>query len=515
MQALAYLELRYAAHQAAAILRSPARLVLWVPYAISIAFLAYARILRHPGSHLGLTLTAPHATGLGGAYLALLFVAIALAAGGRVTAFRTSAEAIFFSNAGVRPLAIVVWLQLRKLAAGWMRLFGGALYVFVLFAPHQVDAAATTLALFATLLALAIQNTVELPAFLLSRGRFNAGIRIAAWSAAIGAFALAGLGFFAEPLLQPVLRVVRFDPGVGASAALAGSASAVVALAALLAVLVASIAVLGADALPEIYGAALQTLTLQKNSRSSPVNFASANDGAVARIPAGALTLIWKDWIAFRRGRGALRLWLSACAFWSLCGAGVAFVAARWDDATPLVTLCAMTALMLFAFTPVSAAAGLAEDLAKPMFWLSPAPLRERIAAWTFGRTWRGAVAIGLAPFAAGVAGGDTTLAIAALPLTFAIYWSLQALGVGLYALFPNAIDARGPLGMIRPLVTMAFALPPIVAAILALSLQVPALGAALAAAVIFILEGILAVELASHRFYERGATLGKLSRGS
>ncbi|MDQ2858844.1 MAG: hypothetical protein M3R53_09385 [Candidatus Eremiobacteraeota bacterium] len=515
MEALAYLELRYAAHQAAAILRSPARLVLWIPYLISIAFLGYARIVRHPGSHVGLTLTAAHATGLGSAYLALLFVAIALAAGGRVTAFRTGAEAIFFSNAGVRPLAVVVWLQLRKLSAGWMRLFGGALYVFVLFAPRQVDAASTALALLATLLALALQNTVELPAFLLSRGRFNAGIRVAAWGAAIAAFALAGIGFFAEPALQPVLRIVRVDPGVGARAALAGSPSVVVALAALLAILVASIAVLGADALPEIYGAALQTLVRQKSARSSPVSFTSANDGKVARIPAGALTLVWKDWIAFRRGRGALRLWLAACGFWSFCGAGVAYVAARYDDATPLVTLGAMTALMLFAFTPVGAAAGLAADLAKPMFWLSAAPLRERIAAWTFGRTWRGAVAIGLAPFAAGVAARDVTLAIAALPLTFAIYWSLQALGVGLYALFPNAIDARGPLGMIRPLVTLAFALPPSLAAVLALTLQVSALGAALAAAVIFIIEGILAVELASHRFYERGATLGTLSRGS
>jgi hypothetical protein len=44
MRALAYLEFRLAVHHAGAILRSPTRIAIWVPYLMSILAVAYARI---------------------------------------------------------------------------------------------------------------------------------------------------------------------------------------------------------------------------------------------------------------------------------------------------------------------------------------------------------------------------------------------------------------------------------------------------------------------------------------
>ncbi|GAC1549059.1 MAG: hypothetical protein NVS3B16_22570 [Vulcanimicrobiaceae bacterium] len=170
---------------------------------------------------------------------------------------------------------------------------------------------------------------------------------------------------------------------------------------------------------------------------------------------------------------------------------------------------------MMLIAAPFGASLGLAADLAKPLFWLSRAPLRSRIAAWTFARAWRGAFAIALAPLVAGVYARDLVLAVASAPLVLAGYWSLQALGVGLYALFPNPIDSRGPMMLVRTLVTAAYVVPALLVAT-GISLgHGPPIVVALAAALTLAAEGWAVVELASLRFAEHGAALATLGRAT
>ena len=69
------------------------------------------------------------------------------------------------------------------------------------------------------------------------------------------------------------------------------------------------------------------------------------------------------------------------------------------------------------------ASIGLAADLSKPLFWLGASPLRNRIAAWTLGRAWRGGVLLGLAPAAAGIVIGAPVLAALSVPVATVAYW--------------------------------------------------------------------------------------------
>jgi len=513
--ALGYLELCYARHQLAAILRSPPRLAIWVPYVFLIGFFVYSRLLRHHSAYVSFALEPVLATTIGGLYLAMLGATIGFAAAGRVALFRSSAEAVMFSNAGLRPLTIAIWLQLRKLGTSWTRWLGGFIYLFAIAAPHDPRPSTVLRAFIAAALALAIQMTVELPVFLLSRGDLREPLIVGGWTlAAIGA-AYAVAGFFGPHAADLLANLTHFDPGAGVATLLRGSTIGTILLAIVVCGLVASIAFLGNDALPELYAASQQALANQRRRSKPGQPHFVATPSDVSRIPGGALALVWKDWIGFRRGRGAFRLWLIGCTFWAVCGAAAALGAMRWSDPTPLYTLGALTCLMVLVIAPYGASAGLSGDLTKPLFWLSSASLRKRLAAWTFGRAWRGGLAFGLAPLVAGLSTGDAALALISLPLAITAYWSLQALGVGLYAVFPNPIDTRGPIMMLRLVLTLLFVFPAALVAALAAFAGSGPYVATLGFVLQLGIESWLVIEFATHRFREFGATLGTISRAS
>lgn len=514
--ALGYLELCYARHQLAAILRSPPRVIIWVPYVLLIGFFAYSRLLQHHSAYVSFALEPVLATTIGGLYLAMLGATIGFAAVGRVALFRSSAEAVLFSNAGLRPLTIAIWLQLRKLGTSWTRWLGGFIYLFAIAAPHDPRPSTVVRAFFAAALALAIQMTVELPVFLLSRGAWRDPLLVGGWTLAAVGGAYGVAGFFGPRAAESLARLTHFDPGIGVEALLRGSTIGTISLAILVAGLVASIAFLGNDALPELYAASQQALANQRRrSKPEEPRFVATPSGDASHIPGGALTLVWKDWIGFRRGRGTFRLWLVGCTCWAVCGAAAALGAMQWSDPTPLYTLGAMTALMVLVLAPYGASAGLAADLTKPLFWLSSASLRKRLAAWTFGRAWRGGLAFGLAPLVAGLSTGNASLALISLPLALTAYWSLQTLGVGLYAVFPNPIDTRGPVMMLRFVLTLLFVFPAALVAGLAGLAGSGAYVATLGFVLQLGIESWLVIEFASYRFREFGATLGTISRAS
>ncbi|GAC1497955.1 MAG: hypothetical protein NVS1B2_20440 [Vulcanimicrobiaceae bacterium] len=506
MRALAYLEWRYLRHQVAAIVRSPLRLTVWIPYTL---LLAYAIVVRFASPHAALPtsvrLDAHHMTGAAGAYLVALGIAILAAASGRVAAFRLPAEAVLCSNAGLAPLTIVLWLQIRRLAIAFPRYVGVIAYALVVL-PHATDPGEAARSLVATLLLAAVTLGTELPVFLLARGRLQNVGRIAGVALAASGVWFAARGFVFADDASP-LDGIGVDPGLLASAVIAGTLPAIFTLVALLALATLATAMLAGDALPEIYATTLAPLGNGSSSRA-----VGPQDGR-PRVPRGALAMIWKDWIGFKRVRGNVWFLLVAGAFWLGCGlaAGVYDAQTRGSLVASLIGTSTVT---IFVITPASAAATVATDLGKPLFWLSRSPLRARIAAWTFARTWRGATAIALGPLGAGAVAHDVRFALT-VPIVFGAFWALQALGVGLYAVFPSAVDSRGPIVLLRLFVSVLFAAP---ATLVALGIAAWLANDVLAiagAAVTLALQGWAVIELATLRLAERGTTFATIARST
>ncbi len=524
MRALLYLEWRYVRNQALAIARSPWRVGLWLPYALFIGYLVTTRTVGGQRGASGPSLLdASLSTGIGGMYLGMLGLSIALAASGRVAGFRSRAEAVLLANAGISPIAMALWLQGRRLTLSSGRYIGTLAYVFFVFSPKHVGIAATLRALFATVLAIAVPLGAELPVFLLARGARATAIRVAGYVLTAVGFAFGAAGFVARDAITPFVRATGIDPGRIANAVLAGQPTTLAAMLAVLALSALAIRALGNDALPELFAmsqAPLRTLGSGRRARVEPspqsdVGTARTVHSRDARVPRGALALVWKDWVAFKRRPGVPMLWLAGAAFWLVCGIAVGELYLRFHDLSLVLTLAAASGLLVFVGTPSAAALDLANDLGKPLFWLSHAPLRARIAAWTLARTWRGATAIVLAPLAASVVLHETSFALAAYPIVFATMFALQSLGLGLYAFFPNPLDTRGPMVFVRLIATAAFAVPAVLIAIVVAALSGNDLLAFVTCAAALAFEGWIVIELASMYFRDHGAHVAMLARST
>jgi hypothetical protein len=514
MFALAYLEIRFALHQVEAITRSPLRLAIWIPYAISLLALIVARTAGMHSSFGTIQLEDERLTGIGGLYVGALGITIALAAGGRVSAFRSTAEAILFSNAGVPPILMAVWLQIRKLLASSLRWAAALIYYYLVFFPRHASPREAATAFLTSLVAVGLLMSSELPIFLLSRGRFNFPLRFTGWTVAAVGFAFAAIGFSGRRLWSVAIAYAHCDPGRAVRSIQSGSPNALTFFGALLAVLLLTIAVLGRDALPELYAVSQRSLASVRRRRSSvrQTRYGAAISTPVSQIPLGALALAWKDWVGFRRGHGTFTLWTVGCVVWAICGVGSAVASTAMDDPAPMQSLFAGAALFLLFIAPSGASTGLSGDLGKPLFWLGADSLRTRLASWTLGRALRGGLALALAPVCAALMLGKPFFALAAIPICLGAYWSLQALGIFLYALFPNPIDARGPLGLMRTIATVGYAVPGLLVGGLAISLSGNSVAGVAVACVILVIQGFGLLEFAKDRFREHGAALAAVA---
>ena len=514
MRALGYLEWRHALHAIAAIRRSPGRLALWIPYGLLLFSTLFSRA-HGRGYGPSITDIAPNvATGIAGLYIALVGSAFAAGAGGRIATFRSPAEAVMMCNAGLAPLAVTLWLQLRHLIANSTRVLGSFAFAFVILAPHRPDLAATARALVAAMFVIAVPIGAELPAFLVARGRLGSFVRNVALTFVVCGIVIAVVGFAGGEPWRNAVSATHVDPGIIITAILSSDPRTIVIPAVFLAVFATIVAALGGDAVPELYAASQGRFALLQRAQNSRLVVAARvvrGDGS-ARVPPGPLALVWKDWLGFRRGLGVtLLLW--GATFWALCGAAAAYATIRFGDDAPLVTIFVCAALGVLFWAPMSASNGLADELAKPLFWLAHASLRTRLAAWTLGRALRGGTALALGPIAAASVAGHATPAIAALPFTLVSYWSLQALGIGLYAIFPSPLDARGPIGPLRLLASVAYLAPAAALAIAILALHGAALLATFGFALVLGIEGWVVIELCALRFAEYGASIGRVAR--
>jgi hypothetical protein len=515
MRALLQLDLHFLRNQLREIVRSPLRLAIWIPYiGLVIGLGAWRVVLGRNSAPSDLSGLPPQFATLAGAtYLAALGFAFARHAGGRVRAFRCEAEALLCVNAGIAPLLLTLWLQLRKLCGSTFRWFGAlALYVSAL-APPGAPAVVLARVVFASVLAAVALATLEIPAYLIGRRKAAPVLIALAWGltaygglAAVAAAAeiLGDRGF--APIL---LRALGFDPGAGVTALVAGRGWAFAALAALALAPALAIVVLGRDALPELYEATLHgKLTAPSFARAAGL----AHRARLGRnIPGGTLALFWKEWIVLRRRGGGGRLVWSAL-FWGAFGGGIAFALGPAGD--PELGLVLLSIATLFvALVPVVLSNGLGEDLCKPLWWLATATMSSRLAAWTFSRSWPGGAALAALPLVLGLALRQPLLVLLALPGSLLLWWSMHALGLALVAIFPSGFDMRGPVGILRMAIAGAYLLLPLGVCTTVLTATANAVLAGCVAAGLFWLQGYAAVRAAAFTLDRNGALIGTLER--
>jgi len=516
LRALLYLDLRYLRNQTFAVFRSPARLLLWIPYVLILGWFAWVRIAfsRHAQAVPAVHFSAALETAVAGLYFAAVGAMLLSASGPRVRGFRSIAEAILFNNVGVGTRTLILWIQIRKLASTAPRWFFSFVYILA-FVSFNLTLGAVGRILIASLLAAAVLMTLEMPVYLLRRRPgglafvwLGGALLVAGALYAFGGFATT----FGEHHIAPqLLAALRLDPGRIVEALVTGPPYALALLGAISVALVALGPFVPGDTLAELYAAAAELRTYRERGRFGRAGtLTEIRPGAIGTIPPGAWTILWKDWISLRRGRFGVRAFVLGAVLWGGIGATIALA----PDPEAGYTLFSF-ALMFVLLVPIRISAGLFVELSKPLWWLSRAPLRNRLAVWTLSKTWPGAIALAMLPLVLGALSGRPLLAVAALPMSLAIWWPMHVLGLALYAAFPNRADVRGPMAMLRLFITFLYLAPPA-----GLLLLIGILGHSVALGVscglgLLLLQGLGFFELSVRRIRENGAALSTLERAA
>lgn len=528
--ALAFVELASAKNAARTIARSPGRLALW-----SISALVFAGLLlwrahearSHPGA-LSQVISRPAALLTLGIFAAAAGANIALSAAGTLNAFRSNAEARLLSSTGLGARTIAVWLQIRAgtlLAARYGVLL---CFYFLALAGHSSSGGAVLGGLLVAAAAASILAELPLPSFLLARRIGAIPVAAAGWFvAAAGAlYAVAGLAEIADApsVARPILRILRFDLAPQAVWLLSGEPAALAVAFSIPLLLAAAVVPLGKDALPDLYAVSMKTLELIANRRQGRVEAhpAAARSAAAHRTPPhffrGAQTLLWSDWTTFHRTRFATAKWLALLL--GSAGLGLFVLFAERFGVDPSEAGGIFVGLWGLALViPVTTSISLSDEISKPIWWLAPSALRERIAMWSVAHAWRGGLVLGIGPAILGVGSGDPALALYALPAAFVAWWFLIVLGIALYAAFPSKIDTSGPAFIVRFAALGASFLPLLgVFAAVFVVLQANEFARAAdfalaAAAALAIFEALLLVEFAARRIGNNAIGLALLER--
>lgn len=547
---LLYLDLRRTINQLRAILTDPKKLVIWLSF---VAFMTLVVVGNSVGpreriflGEEGMTAALP----VPSLTLAIVGLIIYMSARRAPALFTAAADGRFLIGSGFSSRLVVLWLHLRVFARYPVAFLPWAIILSV--AQSGVAGIPDGLAAFAALtLAAIIISSLRLPVFM-AAGRWGVGPFLA-----IGAIAIVvGLGGTAATLSRNLPNdialpgyLVNFapdlPPGTWVAGALAGDLISILALSACaLVTVVLTIAVAG-DTFPELWEASTRIFALQAaarkrgargvremerelrgdvaGSRSLARPRAARRDG---RSPGGFLltgawTLLWKEWL----GRARRTSGLPAPVWWTLLGlaAGVGFGIASWYlESDALYGLLSSAIFMSVLFAAMQGSVHLAEDLGKPLWGFSAAPVRARLAVYILAATllWTAPVGGGLAAF--GVVSGNLPLAAWAIPLVGAMYWLLHTGALLIYTVIPGGGLMNQPMMMLRMFSTLLLLIPvAIVAIAVAIAASSLGLGRVLMAPLLFVtltlagvIEGWLLVQIAAVRIRERGLEFALAEEG-
>lgn len=541
LRTLVFLDAHIFLNRIRTIRRDPKRAIVWGLFGLWVLIFLPLRVLSGsrstqigPGILNVLTTIATVVPGL-----VLLLVAVMVGASRRPFGlFRSAADARFLCGSALPRRLVVLWLDFRTIRATLIQLPLFAFWVVVFPASLGVTLGRVVEIGMSLGLLGAFIIGLNLPLFVLRRRLPAVPMSLIAWVIAI--LGLASLGMAINQAVQgPVaipglLTTVLFGlpPGAWLVGAIAGGVLPLSALAFAAIVALSLTAVVADDVYPELWQASTRAIALQGLMRRSgglisprqareamreagvatkqrPRETAASSRGT--RVPSGAWTLLWKDWLSMRRGRGGFR--------WPLVGAVVA-VALGWTAGGGLgrppraiaIGVAANVTYLWLIFN-LMLALRLAVDLRNPLWWLSAASLRARLAMMAFGRCLRqlGPIAAGL--LAATIASRSPVFFALGLPLIAAAIWDLQAVGFATYAILPTAADARGPGTILRLLVMLVLVIPLLVTLVAAAVLTRSVIVGLMAMVVAALLEGWLLLLFTTARLEGNGLAFAQAER--
>lgn len=507
--ALCYLEWRQLVNRVRSTFHQPGRVAIYLFAAAYFIFAGIVRSKSHAGSTIPRIIPEPYASALMFAFVALLGIVCYGAASGILGAFSSTADARFLTGSLIPPRIVVTWLQLRRCGASMLRmLFSIFLYAFVFTTAGSSKG--ITLSLIGGTFAVTAAAVPFLKLQSLTGPRFAQSIA--------GVVATAGI----VPLILCVSKVIPHSiAGSALNALFSGDTQALLALYLFAAAMVVLAYACANGLYPDLYASSMRMIAFHDRQRhgggagfSMQHTFERRQDRAgrfVFGRLRGAWTIAWKEWVAFVRAPSMQRLYALGLLASAACGAVFGTVAVHSTDAlAQTLSFGVGGGSILVILIAMSSAIGLGNDLRKPLWWMGRDPLWLRLLAWIAGTSWRFASCLALCLIAWAIAMRHPEFAIAGIPSGIAIAMYLGAVGLALYAIFPAAIDQRGPLAMLRALLTYFLALPPAVAAIVA-GFVLHSAGAGIAAGIAASLaETLILIAFASWRISGRGVAFAQ-----
>lgn len=480
--ALAYLEVQQLRHVVASIFKKPGRAIfwcLWLALIIGPQFLAgntYRRGLTHA--------TEPLASMIALIAIALFGVSVISQVRSSFVAFTSQADARFLVSSHISPRVIGLWLQFRRITYELVRgIFFIIVYIFIWNRQHRSGGVVLTAVAY-----FALTSTFAIPMLSFCR-RFSARLVSVLCSALIvfslGAAAILALSYSGHATALSAhasAGLIHLGIGNALNRMLAGDAVYLTVAYALVAVMCALAYFCTADLFPELYDVSMTALQRLHSIRSGLFSRAnrSRQGGMQTSVPqsgmppayfSGARSIFWKEWVCFKRGGTEWRFALIMWGFiWTLCG-GAPLLLSKGSDASLIYTLDINVVNLLLLFVAISSVS-LADDLRKPLWWLSSGNLTQRLWAWLAAGAWRLAAGLALGMTSAGIAGHKLWLLLLAVPAACFLALYVKTIGLATYALFPSKMDARGPIMGLRVFLTYLALVPPAVGALIGVPFQ-------------------------------------------
>lgn len=517
--ALCYLEFRQAVNWIASTARQPGRAIV---YALLICYFIFTAVIRArgkvamPAQHS----PEPYASILMFAYITFLGIVCYGAASGIAGTFSSAADARFLTGSRISERAVAVWLQLRRSGSAMLRMIL-TLILYALVVPASSTAGGAGIAI--------VGGTILTTATAVPMLKLRATIGGRTAQSFAGAIAAIGIlpmvillcSAFTPSLSQAAAGIERFGFGYAFNQLLGGNPTALLALYAAAFALVAASYWLGTGLYPELYASSLRMIAFREKQRrgggaaftmehayesgkSHPLLFAFDRLG-------GPWTIAWKEWMAFVRSPSMQRIFLLGVLACGVIGAVVGNII--WRSTHPLettISLATSAVTLLVIFVAMGSAIALGSDLRKPLWWFGPDPLWMRLFAWIVGTSWRLGVCLAVGLVTCAIAVHDGLVAFVGIPIVIAAVLYLRAVGLTLYALFPSSVDQRGPLAMLRALLTYVLAAPPMIVGSIAGGLLHSVEAAAIIGILASLAETFALVAFASSRIAGRGVAIAQ-----
>lgn len=484
---LAYLDLTALRNRLRLLFLKPRRLLPWALFLAWMAFVVYQRISQanvHQRAQFPAQLAPILLVLVPGLYIGVLGLIVRGAVSRAPASLSTPADGRFLLGSALPPRLVVTWLLVRQAFS----LIKGALINVVIwsvlfFDTPGVRVTSILVGALAVLLAFILTYGLRLPAFMLSRRRPVLVSTVGSLIACLGfgttvyqAYRAATSGH--AIYLATAWPSVQLPLGQTVAQAVTGNLPALLVLF-LLAVLAGWLtSATGRDCYPEIWQASSRLFLIRSLSRSgrtaqaaeARMNLrrmeaagrrkgpASASSSSGDSVPAGALTLAWKEWLTLRRAPSGLRGML----LWLVMAAVAGGIAGRLTQNMGPYAFGVIAGMAVYPALILSTMAGLslAADLRRPIWWLSDASLTARLMIWTLATSLRVTVLILVGLITAGIVAHTLASALWTIPAVVALVWLLRAIGLSVYSLLPAARDMRGPGNLLRLLLTVILLVP-------------------------------------------------------